>query len=430
MKFIYSDSLDYIDPNYDFLRDQYGEGRVKYWDDNFAHEYMDSPPYDGILVSRGVVGDHQSSGRYSDAEAIRFRRDGARKFLRYYKEKYPESLVFGDCGAFQYVKMPLPPYSPEDMISFYIDGGFTHGCSVDHIIFQFDTKMDEFHLFPPVIPEDIKIRYEVTLELASEFIKLASQLKNGFIPIGVVQGWSPLSMAKAADSLIKMGYKYLAIGGLVPLQSADIHKILSAIRDAVHYDIQIHLLGFAKADNLKEFFKYSISSFDTASPMIRAFRDARRNYFLYDNNGSIKYYTAIRIPQAFENNILKKKIRSGQYNQEFVVMKETEALRCIRGYAENKIDLEETIEALKNYSKILIWNETLSEEKNLQALNTLMNHYRLTLKDRPWDKCNCRVCRDCGVEAIIFRSSNRNKRRGMHNLENFYNHLGKLKEQI
>jgi hypothetical protein len=48
-----------------------------------------------------------------------------------------------------------------------------------------------------------------------------------------------------------------------------------------------------------------------------------------------------------------------------------------------------------------------------------------TLEHKPWKNCDCAVCRDIGVEVIIFRSSNRNKRRGMHNLGVYHRHLSK-----
>ena len=35
----------------------------------------------------------------------------------------------------------MPPYTPEDTVEFYDDGDFTHGCSVDHIIFDFDETL-------------------------------------------------------------------------------------------------------------------------------------------------------------------------------------------------------------------------------------------------------------------------------------------------
>ncbi len=428
MKFIYTDCLDYIDPEYDFIRDRSGEGRKRYWDDLFAHEYMDTPPYEGILVSRGVVGDHLSKGKYSDSEIMRFRREGAREFLRYNKERYPGSLVLGDCGAFQYVKMSEPPYTPEDMIEFYSDGGFTHGCSIDHIIFLFNPALDEGGFFNSDVPEDARNRYEITLTLAQKFLKISKILKNNFTPIGVVQGWSPMSMARAAQSLVGMGYTYLAIGGLVPLRANDIHQVLSAVRSAIPTNVEIHLLGFAKADHLSEFFKYNVSSFDTSSPMIRAFKDGRRNFYLPTEAGNIQYYKAVRIPQALENNTLKKKLKSGKCSEEDLLIHERKALSAIRGYAEYKVGLEEVLNAVLEYSEFLFWSDTKSEMQNMTFLDALCKEYRETLAARPWEQCGCRACKDCGVEVIIFRSSNRNKRRGMHNLVVFHNQLEKLKK--
>jgi hypothetical protein len=429
MKFIYADCLDYIDPGYDFLQDINSAGREKYWDDLFAHEYLARPPYDGILVSRGIVGDHVFKGKYSDSEGMRFRREGARSFLRYYEDKFPGSLVFGDCGAFQYAKMSEPPYTPEDMIEFYADGGFTHGCSIDHIIFDFDPTLDQDGLFNPRVSQDARKRFEVTLQLAEKFIRLSRQLDGRLTPLGVVQGWSPMSMARAAQSLAGMGYNYLAIGGLVPLRAADIHRVLTAIRDAVPEHVKLHLLGFAKADQLSEFFRYKVSSFDTSSPMIRAFKDGNRNYYFPNETGAIHYFKAIRIPQALENNTLKKKIRSGRYVQEDLLAKESMALSTIREFATRKSDLDTTLKVLRDYSEVLTWDDEKSDAQNEASLDALSIEYRRTLAARPWERCNCRVCKECGVEVVIFRSSNRNKRRGMHNLAVFYGQLERMRKQ-
>ena len=38
MKFLYSDTQDYVDPEYDFLNDRTAPGRKRYWDDCYAHE--------------------------------------------------------------------------------------------------------------------------------------------------------------------------------------------------------------------------------------------------------------------------------------------------------------------------------------------------------------------------------------------------------
>ena len=50
--------------------------------------------------------------------------------------------MWGDCGAFAYVKDDVPPYSVDEIVEFYADGQFTHGCSVDHIILNIKTELD------------------------------------------------------------------------------------------------------------------------------------------------------------------------------------------------------------------------------------------------------------------------------------------------
>ena len=81
MKFIFADSLDMVDPTYDFIQDRNGKEREWYWDDVYPHEILGYAPYDGMLVSRGIVGDHRISGRYTEAQAQRFRRVGAGSFF-------------------------------------------------------------------------------------------------------------------------------------------------------------------------------------------------------------------------------------------------------------------------------------------------------------------------------------------------------------
>ena len=185
-------------------------------------------------------------------QMMRFRREGARRFLRYSEAKYPGSLLIGDCGSFTYRDEKLPPYTPADTLEFYADGGFTHGCSVDHIIFDFDEGEGRLR---EEMPQQTLDRYDVTLELASEFHAQSKRLK-GFKPMGVVQGWSAPSMAWAASQLVHMGYDYLAVGGLVPLKVPQIHAALSAIRAAIPSRVRLHLLGFGKIENLAEFERY------------------------------------------------------------------------------------------------------------------------------------------------------------------------------
>lgn len=422
MKFIYADSLDFVDPEFDFAADRTRAGRAVHADDEYPHEFLGRAPYDGILVSRGIVGDWGMRGKYTDSQLMRFRRDGARAFLRYSEKRFPGSLVFGDCGAFQYREQESPPYAAADTAEFYADGRFTHGCSVDHVIFDFD---DEPSRGPQEVSSAIRHRYDVTLSLARDFIRESKRIGKHFTPLGVVQGWSAQSMADAAGKLSKMGYTYLAVGGLVALEEPQIHRALAAIRSAIPGKVKLHLLGFGKIERLKEYHTYGVASFDTTSPLLRAFKDATRNYFAPGGRDELQYYTAIRVPQATRNAKLKRRAREGRLDQEQALALEGAALDSLRRYEKRRVRLELTLDRVIEYWSALNWTEHTSSAKRERGRIHQREIYRRTLADRPWEKCACRTCREGGIESVIFRSSNRNKRRGIHNLHVFYRHLMK-----
>src|SRR3546814_8544970 len=98
------------------------------------------------------------------------------------------------------------------------------------------------------MPETILDRYDLALQLASEFHAESKRLRS-FTPLGVIQGWSAPSMAWDATQLVHMGYDYLAVGGIVPLKIQQIHSALSPIRDAIPSWIRQHILGFVKTEN-------------------------------------------------------------------------------------------------------------------------------------------------------------------------------------
>jgi hypothetical protein len=427
MRFVFADSVDTIDPEYDFIADRNGAGRTVHRDDQYPHEFLEQAPYDGILVSRGIVGDAQYPGKYSEAQLMRFRREGARRFLRYPLERFPGSILMGDCGAFTYRDLPEPPYSPENTAEFYADGGFTHGCSPDHLIFDFD-DVGVIRTLANV-PDDVRHRYEITLQNAAEFYKTAAGIGDGFTPMGVIQGWSAESMAQAARNLVSMGYDYLAIGGTVPLKIDQIRRVLQALREAVPKRIRLHLLGFGKIEALAALEQYGVTSFDTTSPLLRAFKDARKNYWARTAGGELSYYTAIRIPQATENNKLKHKALEGSLNQEDARRLEDAALRGVRAYAAGGTTLEQSLDAIMDYWAALNWDEEASPNRRADTAARQRKVYAHTLGDRPWEQCGCRVCRESGVEAVIFRTSNRNKRRGIHNLHVFHTHLSEFRQE-
>tara|TARA_Y100000588_G_scaffold366806_1_gene432899 strand:+ start:289 stop:1614 length:1326 start_codon:yes stop_codon:yes gene_type:complete len=429
VKFIYADTLDYVDPRYDFVADRSPTDRELYWDDVFPHELLGYAPYDGLLVSRSAVGNNYGTAKYTQAQTMRFRRVGAREFLRYRESDYPGSVIFGDSGAFAYHKREDPPYTAEDMVDFYGDGQFTHGCSVDHIIFdflEFDAAKEANYVSSEGASEN-KRRHDITLANANDFLTRSKRLGRQFTPLGVIQGWSPLSMAKAAKSLKTMGFNYLGIGGLVPLSIKQIKVALGAIFDEIGTSVKIHLLGFAKADGISEFGKHNIASFDTTSPLIRAFKDTRKNYYLPGGNGALTFYSAIRVPQSMENHQLKRLVKEGRYTTEDLQDREQNTLRKLRAYDSGQADLMETLQAVMDYTTPLLFgrDEGFSQIEK-KKLSEIEDRTHRTLSDAPWKKCSCSVCKEISIEVVIFRASNRNKRRGIHNLGVYQRHIKEL----
>lgn len=423
MKFIFSDSLDMVDPGFDFIEDRNSANRSPYWDDVFPHEIFRKPPYDGMLISKATVGDNLICGIYAQSQALRFYRVGAREFLRLNTPELNAMPIFGDCGAFSYSQFDVPPYSPEEIVEFYDSCNFTHGCSVDHVIFDFE----EGTIGMEGGSAEAKKRYEITLSNAESFLAEHKSRKSQFIPLGTVQGWSTQSIAEASRKLCAMGYDYLALGGLVPLKASQIHKIIQAVRDAIPQSTKIHLLGFAKADVIEEFVRYNITSFDTTSPMIKAFKDAKRNYYTLNDSGQFTYYTALRVPHATENIRLKKAAKEGKINQEKLQLLEKESLRSLRSYDHRKTSLDEVLSAVISYNIYLessLHDNTLERDKLAKKLEPM---YRKTLESRVWESCNCPICRNAGIEVMIFRGSNRNRRRGMHNVHTYHNRIKQIR---
>jgi len=409
MKFIFADSQDFVDPNYDFQKDKCDPERIIQRTDKYPHEMFKQKPYDGMLVSRAILADgvYSTQGAYTDGQAQRFKREGARSFLR-----YDDGPIFGDCGAFSYAKLDNPPYQTDEMIEYYKQCNFTHCVSIDHIIFEYSAEYDNPNSDEKFTVNDtMKKRYQITLDNANEFLEKSKKNNVKYEPIGVVQAWSPKSMQHAAKSLVSMGYDYIAIGGLVPLSVEDCEEIVSAIRSEIGNNIGIHLFGFAKARHLDKFVKYNIASFDSTSPLIKAFKDQKKNFFSPEYD-----YMAIRIPSTDDNSVLRNKITSGQIEQSLAKQLEKEALSAIRGYAKSNISLDETLKKIENYEKLFRDKVPLKD-------------YKYTLESRFWEKCSCEICQEIGVEVVIFRNSNRNRRRGFHNLWQFQRELEKITQK-
>ncbi|MDI1450825.1 tRNA-guanine transglycosylase DpdA [Polyangium sp. 6x1] len=403
MKYFLPDSQDLVDPSFDFDRERRSTTRLRQRDDLYAHEIFKDGVCDGLLVSKGIVdGFGATGGRYTLAQRQRLLRTGAPDFFRIENAPGAKLPIMGDCGAFTYVNEEVPPYSVDEVTEFYLDCRFDFGISVDHVILAYRPEFDE----PGAsIPEELRKRQDVTLELARQFLAKQQGERLPFTPLGVAQGWSPKSYAHSTRELQKMGYRYIAVGGMVPLKTPDILASLEAIDSIRGKDTRLHLLGVTRTEQLGAFARMGVASFDSTSPLRQAFKDDKDNYYT-----PTRTYTAIRIPQVEGNPKLQKRIMAGKVSQEKARELEKGCMVAMRRFDAGEVDLESTLDVLQRYDELC----DVAERREV---------YREVLADRPWKSCPCDVCRTIGHHVILFRGAERNRRRGFHNTWVFYKEL-------
>jgi hypothetical protein len=407
MKFFFPDSQDLVDPSFDFQTEKRNDLRIRQRDDLYAHEVFPSPPYDGMLVSKAIVeGTGSSTGRYTLGQQRRFSAEGVREFLRL----APHLKIMGDCGAFSYVREPEPPVTVEEVTRFYAESGFDIGASVDHVILEYNPQWDSKAHGAPPVPDDCVRRQELTLELAREFLQNAKKQKLQFEPLGVAQGWSPGSYAKSVSALQKMGYSYIALGGMVPLKSPEILAVLEAVSEKRKPETKLHLFGVTRLDHVVQFAGHGVISFDSTSPLRQAFKDDKDNYYAEDRT-----YVAIRVPQVDVNPAMKNKVLSGEVNQGDAFRMERQCLEALQQFDKGRFKRAELLKLLHEYQQMF----DVDRKNNMAA-------YEELLTDKPWKSCPCAVCQDLGINVVVFRGAERNRRRGFHNVFVTYRKLQRL----
>lgn len=382
LKFFLPDWDDRVDPGYHFLSDRPTLVRDAYRDDRYAHELLSDRVYNGLLVSRMAL--NTTGPKRTQVEQI-----GMRAYLR-----LPAHLeLLGDCGAFGYVAEKLPLYTSEEIAAYYDRLGFDLGVSVDHLIV-------------PEFDDERTFRYDLTLRNAEVFLREHRQTGYHFTPIAAVQGWDAPSYVEAASACVAMGYDYLALGGLARSNTRVVEAVVRAVAAAVPAGVRLHVFGIARLTLLPLFVELGIASVDSASPLRQAWLSAIDNYYTLDRT-----YAAIRIPIAVQERPKSGTLvgRSRASYAELVEAEQT-SLTVLRGYDKGEATLQRALDALAAYDRLL------ADRIDGQSFAKRQGLYRETLKAKPWKRCPCGICRELGVEVIIFRGNNRNRRRGFHNL--------------
>jgi hypothetical protein len=285
--------------------------------------------------------------------------------------------------------------------------GFNYGVTVDHLVVTRHEKDKEYRMM---------ITFENAVKAYKEW---QQKYKNNFQLIMAVQGWDISDYLKYYKKYVKLGATHFGFGGLARSPTTFIIKLINQLKEEIKKSQRIpeylHFFGlarFALFPRFKELEDTGVHvGFDSASYLRKAWLSSptsQLNYLAMDGKG----YTAIRIP--FTRKKKRRKVIESlapPVDDAIVERLEQKCLNDLRLYDKGKIEINHVI------STILQFCKAAGERPEL------ISYYRKTLEDKPWKKCDCPICCKIGVEVIIFRGNNRNRRRGFHNTYIFYNVL-------
>lgn len=413
---------DYINRNYDVENEEHGENR----ENLLAHEVFDDRVYDGLLVAKSHISD-------SKIDVIA-ENGGLKKYLRIDKSKHYHPLM-GDCGAPRYINEKFPTWTVEQLYNYYETLGFDFGIGLDHIITEFNNNI--------IGSKESQRRFGITVENNIELLKMVKERNANFYLMGSVQGWSPYAYKKCVEEYAKAGFKYVALGGMVGAPDNIVGRVLSEINPIIkEANMGIHVLGITRHTLLPIYRKMNVITCDSSTHLIRAVMSPQTAYLSKDDN----YYSGLVFPHSKTANRVKR------YLKEPEKIKTNTMMNFVKRKSGNKVDIFEgkcrkteegvkladanALKAFRDYDKGLI---TQSECETLvkQYLRIfdgydpdLFGNYSKTLREQPWKNCECKMCKESGIDITFLRRSEMGSRRTFHNLWTYYQQYKKEMDRV
>lgn len=409
IEYVMPDWDDYLDIEFDFQNDSFSNQVDGVPRRAYLHEIMgNDTPYDGILVSLNQIDKKKGALK-------KYGITGADKTIREIMRIPDRIKVIGDCGAFSYKDSLEPSIDPKTAAKLYNDYGFDLGASVDHMIIDeiLEKKADGGEERRPLTEKEKADRVNLTIKNAREFIQEVVERRYRFTPLGSIQARTANEYAQVFDQYIEMGYRQIALGSLIPKDDKTIREIIievgthyKALPDDIRNEVGIHLFGILRPALFSIYAENGVASFDSASYFRKAWLKSDRNYL--GTNG--EWYAAIRVPQSsLPKN--RKALTNMHYNICDIEALEQQVLQSLNEFNKDS-DIDTVLDKVIKYDGYF--------KRISGGGEKLRKAYKRVLLDRPWEKCNCAICRDIGIHALIFRGYNRNKRRGFHNTYVFY----------
>jgi len=211
--------------------------------------------YFGVIGNRDYI--KLREGRRPFWEFLDTQPDGWLSSIIYKRKDLPHGKpMIWDCGAWSYRDKDTPDYSPSECVALYQE------CAPpDSMVIAPD------HMLIPGV--DCAARRKINTAYAKKFIAICPE---SFRPMATVHGETIDERIKAAIALCKMGYHYIALGGLAAQASRKkmAIQIVRAIR-AVVPKAHLHVLGLSSPEYARQWSQIGVQSFDGSSHFKQAF---------------------------------------------------------------------------------------------------------------------------------------------------------------
>lgn len=407
LRYFLPDWDDLLDENFDFEADEFsGDSRKERNDKHCCVLMKPKRMCDGVLVS---LAQHMTSKgplrRIVGTETSSLAPKNMRKLFGLSQNQW----LFGDCGAFSYVNESQPSISVEQAVALYELYGFDFGASVDHIPVRYVIKGNSK---VELSDASRRARIKLTKENAFYFFELVRKRQANFMPVGTIQAEDAEDYARTVQLYHEIGYRHIALGGLVPRSDSSIENIVSRVMSVVSTLTPrpwVHLFGVFRPKLQALFRQLNIDSFDSATYFRKAWLRSNQNYLA--TNG--KWYAALRVPMTTDPRTLNR-LETSQIDIADLQRQETDVLTILSKFDRDRATIKETLDA------VIAYDHNLTRSSDIRSMKEI---YKRTLKDRPWRFCDCPFCSEAGIHVLIFRGSNRNKRRGAHNTLMLYRSL-------
>ena len=406
-----------VDPGYDYDNEvsKYDSIRERVANKICGYNFFKRDLADGILVSRSLLESSTNLTNEDGRWKVKTYNKDHWNILSYAKTQGLHLTSFADPGTFSHAnKFVLPEYLYDTtaMIDYYRDMQYDMAGSVDWPIIEKVRVQQKTGSFKYVeLDEKTKnMRRELTIELAKDFKKCCDRRDLDFTPFGTIQGYDQKSYRLSMREILRLGYKYIAIGGLPSYSEQQVVELLPIFSEEIKragYRPGIHLYGrFPSPRYVRFYLENFVTSFDNNSPFLAASRTACNYYhpeFAY-NNEQVPVYDcfSIRIP-AVRGPLLQRLKRKDEQSWSMGVDLCGKAFVSFVRVRKDPSD-KNISDFLDDYDEMNEYLQSARMNKvNKNRLKKDHDNAERALRSRLWEICECESCGMIGAHVMLTR---------------------------